>query len=54
MKPYANAPITGVEPMLEPLLRGYGYSQGAHSGSYDDDGAEVEATALIGKHRIRF
>lgn len=24
------------------------------SGSYNDDGAEVEATAVIGKHRIRY
>jgi hypothetical protein len=26
----------------------------AFSGSYNDDGAEVEATAVIGKHRIRY
>jgi hypothetical protein len=24
------------------------------SGSYNDDGAEVEATAVVGKHRIRY
>jgi hypothetical protein len=24
------------------------------SGTYNDDGAEVEATAVVGKHRIRY